>query len=146
MSRYALIVGDVVQNVALFAAPPGGGWVAAAPGVAPGWVVDGGELVPPAEPAPMRHITYLAFRSRYTSPERIALEIAALDDPSAGMPARQLAAALRSMLADAAAARYIDLDRADTRAGVQQLEALGLLTEGRATEILDAPVQPHERP
>lgn len=34
----------------------------------------------------------------------------------------------------------------DTRAGVQVLEAAGMLAEGRALEILDAPVQPEERP
>ena len=48
-------------------------------------------------------------------------------------------------LADTAAATFIDLSRADTRAGVQMLETAGLLAAGRALEILDAPVTPEER-
>lgn len=91
-------------------------------------------------------ITRLAFRNRFAQPEKVALELAALDDPMAPMPQRQQAAALRAYLADVAAASFIDLSRPDTRAGVQFLEAAGLLGEGRALEILDAPVQPEERP
>ena len=90
-------------------------------------------------------ITRLAFRSRFTQPEKIALEMAALDDPTAAMPARQQAAALRAYLADVGAATVIDLQRSDTRSGVQMLESAALLVAGRAAEILDAPVQAHER-
>ncbi len=146
MSRYALIVDGIVQNVALFAAPPGGGWVAAEAGVAPGWLRVDGVLVPPAAPVRPPRITYLALRERFTAAERVALEIESLDDPSADMPQRQAAAALRSYIADAKAAEYIDLAYPPTVAGLQQLEALGLLASGRAAEILGAPVQPHERP
>lgn len=42
------------------------------------------------------------------------------------------------------AAKFIDLDRDDTRAGVQALEAAGVVGAGRAAEILDAPIEPHE--
>lgn len=91
-------------------------------------------------------ITRLAFRNRFTSAEKVALEIAQLDNPAAAMPARAQAAALRSSQADLAAATFVDLQRPDTRAGVQMLEAGGLLAAGRALEILDAPVQPDERP
>ncbi len=100
---------------------------------------------PPAVPEPQR-ITRLAFRNRFTSAEKVALEIAALDNPAAAMPARAQAAALRANQADLAAATFIDLQRPDTRAGVQTLEAAGLLAAGRALEILDAPVRPEERP
>ena len=92
-----------------------------------------------------QRITRLAFRNRFTQAEKVTLEIASLDDPTAAMAVRQQAAALRVALADQANATYIDLDRADTRAGVQQLETLGLLAAGRALEILDAPVQAVER-
>lgn len=95
---------------------------------------------------PSTRITRLAFRNRFTPAEKAALEMAALDDPTADMPARMQAATLRAYLADVAAATFIDLDRADTRAGVESLEAAGLLAEGRAAEILDTPVQPDERP
>ena len=96
--------------------------------------------------APDTRITRLAFRNRFTSAEKMALEMAALDDPTAPMAQRQQAAAIRVHLADVAASTFIDLCSQDTRDGVLALEARGLLTEGRVLEILDAPVQPHERP
>mgnify|MGYP003592087126 CR=1 FL=1 len=96
--------------------------------------------------APDTRITRLAFRNRFTQAEKVALEIAALDDPAATLALRQQAAAIRVHLADVAASTFIDLAAQDTRDGVLGLEAGGLLTEGRALEILDAPVQPHERP
>ena len=96
--------------------------------------------------APDTRITRLAFRNRFTSAEKMALEMAALDDPTAPMAQRQQAAVLRVHLADVAASTFIDLGSQDTRAGVLALEAGGLLTEDRVLEILDAPVQPHERP
>ena len=94
---------------------------------------------------PDTRITRLAFRNRFTQSEKVALELAALDDPTAPMAQRQQAAAIRVHLADVAASTFIDLAAQDTRAGVLALKAGGLLTEGRALEILDAPVQPHER-
>ena len=103
---------------------------------------EGGALVL----APDTRITRLAFRNRFTSAEKMALEMAALDDPTAPMAQRQQAAAIRVHLADVAVSTFIDLGSQDTRAGVLGLEAGGLLTEGRALEILGAPVQPHERP
>ena len=96
--------------------------------------------------APATRVTRLAFRNRFTQSEKVALELAALDDPAATMAQRQQAAAIRVHLADVAVSTFIDLAAQATRAGVQALEAGGLLTEGRALEILDAPVQPNERP
>jgi hypothetical protein len=109
---------------------------------------ENGTATPPAapEPAPEKHhITNLAFRQRFTRAEKVALEMAALDNPSASLQQRAQAAALRADLKDQEQATYIDLDRADTRAGVQMLEAAGLLGAGRAAQILDAPVQDAER-
>ena len=91
-------------------------------------------------------ITRLAFRNRFTTAEKVALEIAGLDNPAADMPARQQAAMLRAYLADVAAATWIDLQHPDTRTGVLQLEVLGLLSGGRALEILDTPILPFEKP
>lgn len=96
--------------------------------------------------APDTRITKLAFRNRFTMAEKVAMEMASLDNPGATMALRQQAAALRANLADTAVAVFIDLTRTDTRAGVQMLEAAGLIGAGRALEILDAPVQPAERP
>lgn len=95
--------------------------------------------------APDTRITRLAFRNRFTQPEKVMLELAGLDDPAAPMPQRQQAAAIRVHLADVAASTFVDLARADSRAGVQALEAGGLLAAGRALAILDAPVEAHER-
>src|SRR5574337_1041591 len=54
-------------------------------------------------------ITKLAFRNRFTASEKITIEIAARDDPTADMQSRSLAAMLRANQADVAAAQFIDL-------------------------------------
>lgn len=95
---------------------------------------------------PASRITKLAFRNRFTQAEKVALEIAALDNPAATLAQRQQAAAIRAHLADVSVSPFVDLGRDDTRAGVQALEAGGLLAAGRALAILDAPVEAHERP
>lgn len=89
-----------------------------------------------ADPAP-RHITRLAFISRFTDAEAIVIDLASIG-------ATQQAAAMRRYLNKVNTALYIDLDRADTRNGVLALQAGGLLANGRAAEILDAPIQDHE--
>jgi hypothetical protein len=94
---------------------------------------------PPAPPPPPVRVTKLAFRNRFTQAEKVAIEIASLDNPAASMQVRAQSAALRASQLDVQAAQFIDLNRADTRAGVQQLEAVGLLGAGRATVILDTP-------
>lgn len=98
------------------------------------------ELVPEpsAEPAPpIPRITRLAFRNRFTQAEKVALELAALDNPSATMPQRQQSAALRAHMKDLDAASWVDLTRPETVAALQMLEASGLIGEGRAAAILD---------
>lgn len=95
--------------------------------------------------APDTRVTRLAFRNRFTQAEKVMVELAGLDDPTASMAQRQQAAAIRVHLADVAAAAFVDLARAETRSGVQSLEAGGLIGVGRAAEILDAPVTPEER-
>ena len=95
---------------------------------------------------PADAITRLAFRNRFTQAEKVALEFASMDNPAATMEQRQQSAAIRVYLADVAASTFIDLQRADTRAGVQLLESVGLIGTGRALEILDTPIAPEERP
>lgn len=90
-------------------------------------------------------ITRLAFRNRFTTAEKVGLEIASLDNPAATMEQRALAATLRAYLQDVQAATFIDLSRPDTRAGVVQLEQVGLIGAGRATAILDTPPTAEER-
>lgn len=80
-------------------------------------------------------ITKLAFRNRFTAAEKTALYTAAKTNVD-----------IQIYLDDVNAATYIDLQRADTRASVQELETAGLIAAGRALQILDAPVQPDEVP
>lgn len=94
---------------------------------------------PVAEPVIQTQITRLAFLSRFTDEEAIALDLAS-------QGATVEAATLRRYLSKVNAATFIDLSREDTRAGVLALEPMGILAEGRALEILDAPIQDHEVP
>jgi len=87
--------------------------------------------------APVRHITRLAFMDRLTDAEAISIDLASIG-------ATIEAAKVRRAMEKVRAATYIDLNRADTRAGVQAMETAGLLAPGRAAEILDAPIQAHE--
>lgn len=97
------------------------------------------ELVRPPLPEapPPRRITRLAFLSRFSDAEAVAIDLASIG-------ATAQAAGMRRYVSKVNAATYIDLDRADTRAGVQALEAADVLAAGRALQILDAPVQPEE--
>ncbi len=115
---------------------------------APGWAWVGGTSFTPPADVPVwlgTRITRLAFRQRLTDPVLVAIELASIDNPAATPAQRQFAAQLRVMAENVRIATYIDLARPDTRAGVQALEAAGLLPAGRALQILDAPVQPNER-
>lgn len=85
-----------------------------------------------------RKITRLAFLDRFTDAEAIAIDLASIG-------ATVQAATMRRHMQKVNAATFIDLAREDTRAGVLALEAGGLLAEGRALEILDAPVSDIER-
>lgn len=120
------------------------------PGI--GWLYANDEFIPPAAPpvdpppALPRHISNLAFDLRLTAAERVAIELASIDNPNANIEARTQAAYLRVALERAKKAQFTNLDDPVTRAGVLQFEAAGLLDEGRALEILDAPVQDSERP
>jgi hypothetical protein len=93
----------------------------------------------PPEPEP-RQLTRRAFHQRFTTGEKIALELAGLDDPTAPMAQRQQAAAIRVYMRDVELASFVDLDNEDTIAGVEALDAGGLLGTGRAAEILTDPV------
>lgn len=106
-------------------------------------IVERDEPLP--RPVPDLRITRLAFRNRFTQAEKVMLELAALDDPTAPMAQRQQSAAIRVYLTDVATSSFIDLADPGARAGVQALEAGGLLAAGRAMVILSEPVAPSER-
>lgn len=87
---------------------------------------------PPPPPAPPVKISRLAFISRFTDAEAITIDLA-------GQGATVQAAGFRRYMQKVNAAEFIDLTRADTRMGVQALEAVGILAAGRAAVILDTP-------
>ena len=93
-----------------------------------------------------RRLTVTAWRRRFTREERIAIELAQLDDPTTGMLQRQATAALRSDIRDQENARYIDLDDPDVMSGLLNLESFGLIAVGRSSEIQQPDAQPEERP
>ena len=128
-------------------APPAEGGGQRANWTGTGWVL-ATYIAPvaPTTPTAPAIVTTLAFRNRFTQAEKVTIEIACLDVPTAAMPARQQAAALRVNQADTNAATYIDLNRADTRAGVTALQTAGIIAAGRAGVILDTPVADVEKP
>ena len=79
------------------------------------------------------YLTVLAFRQRFTQPERVAIETAAATSMD-----------VRVYLADLAASTYVSLQDPRIIAGLEALVAVELLTEQRKDEILQAPVAPHE--
>ena len=91
-----------------------------------------------AEPVADMRITRLAFLDRFTDAEAVAIDLASLG-------ATVQAAGLRRYLHKVNSAQHIDLARADLQAGVQALEAAGLLAAGRAEQILTAPITDIER-
>lgn len=94
---------------------------------------------PAPEQTQKRLITPLAFVERFTDAEAISIDLASREDT-------EDAAAIRRYLQKVTIARAIDLDGDNVRNGVPALEALGLITEGRANEIMNAPIQAHELP
>lgn len=142
MERYAQLSGGVVHQVIESATDPdgiNGEWVACG-NAGPGWTYDGTTFAPPvAEPVVVpRHITRLAFLSRFTDAEAVAIDLASIG-------ATAPAASMRRYTTKVNASTFIDLGRADTRAGVMALESAGLLAAGRALVILDAPITDQER-
>ncbi len=91
-------------------------------------------------------ITRRAFRARFSTAEKVAIEMASLDDPAAAMEARSQAAMIRAYQKDVDSAEHIDLADPATAEGVQLLEAAGLLAAGRAAEIIETPVTWDELP
>lgn len=146
----ALIKGGVVINViaadsaarAQAILPGYDHYIGRPAGVSIGWVYDEatGTLTPPEPTAPTepRYIRRLSFLLRFTDAEAVAIDLA-----SQGMSVR--AATLRRNFARLNHAELVDLDYSKTRAGVQMLEAAGLIAAGRAAEILDGPISEIER-
>jgi hypothetical protein len=100
--------------------------------------VAGPDPLPPVYDGPWT-ITRLAFINRFTDAEWIAFDLTALDNPTGTPTERQQKSAMRLFMKKVELAQFIDLSRADTRTGVQTLEAVGILGSGRAAAIIDTP-------
>ena len=96
----------------------------------------GAVLLPAIPESKPTRLTVLQFRQRFTLQEKAAIEFAAIDDPTAPAQQRQQSAMLRAVLADQAAAEFIDLADPGTVESVQLLVQAGLLTEPRGAEVL----------
>jgi hypothetical protein len=72
-------------------------------------------------------LSRLAFLDRFTDPELVAIYTAAKSE-----------VAIEVMLDKFRAADYIDLSDLRTIAGIEALEEIGLIAEGRAAEILQS--------
>lgn len=90
----------------------------------------------PPEPVELgSKITKLAMRNRFTFAEKVAIESAADSDTE-----------VRVIMKDFDSASFIDLSRPDTIAALNLYESKGLLSSGRAVEILTNPVEVIEAP
>jgi len=91
-------------------------------------------------------ITRLAFRGRVGQTARIAIELAAIDNPAGTEQERQAAALFRDLKAEQENSTYIQLNRPDLPAKLAQLEAAGILAQGQADSIITDPVGSVELP
>lgn len=139
--KYAFIFDGVVVNTVIaeansvqgIAGPHTPVLLAADSPVGVGWRWEGGEFLPPEQPATateLRHITVGAFFDRFG-----AAKWGILADP---------APAVQAVVRDASVRRHIDLDNPDLPAGLDIVQAAGHAIDPQA--IIGAPVQPQERP
>jgi len=135
MTRYAQLSGGVVHLVIDSPFDPdgiNGQWIDCG-NAGPGWTYDGSTFaapVPPA-PAPVRRLTKLAYMNRFTD-----LELADIYSAAKTVIAVEVWLAKFNATTPDADGTAIDLDDPRTVAGLQGMEAAGLLAVGRAAEIL----------
>ena len=105
------------------------------------------EPAQPEEPKTKNNrLSPLAFLRRFTDEERVRFDLSSIDDPNDPEDKRKRAAQLRMFESDYKLASYIALDDPRTIAGVNGLEALGIIAKGRAKEVLEGEVKPEEMP
>lgn len=139
--KFAIVKGEVVDCVAIAEVPlpTDGLWIdltGVSPEPGPRWLYKDGVFNPPPPPPPLPNIiTKVAFRFRFTDSEYVGILSAAKTDV-------EVAAWVETFNMVSS----IDLDNQRTKDGVANLVSKNLLTQARADEILNAPVQPNERP
>lgn len=108
-------------------------------GVGWGWSQGAGYTAPAQAPEPTppadRRLAPASFKRRLTQQERIAIRQAA-----------KVNDAVYDFMDLLNSSKFVDLDDPLTQAGLQQMEAAGLMAAGRADAVLAAPVLPTERP
>lgn len=107
-----------------------------------GYTHQNGGFVAPAEwdtTNPDRKVTPYAFLRRFTTEEAVAIDLAS-------MGATVQAAVIRRYLSLINQATWIDLLDPVLREDIDQMVSAGLLTQERATVILDGPISENERP
>lgn len=100
----------------------------------PGHYLDVTPPPPPIAPEP-NIVTKVALLTRFTDDEFVGVLVEVRTD-----------AEVEAWYAKFNAATTIDLDDSRTKAGITMLYIKSLLSEERATAILNDPVQPNERP
>lgn len=158
MSRIALIRNNVVENVIeadiAFALSLGFDAAVESESASIGWQYNGGEFIAPPTPDPQPEapaspdgpgpfLSNYAFDMRYTLPERIAIKRLA-DQRNPDGSYTDTALAVQVNVERAQKAKFVNTQLEATRKGVMQFVELGVLTQERALDILDAPIQPHE--
>jgi hypothetical protein len=158
MSRIALIKNNLVENVIEadmeFAQTLDFDAAVESSNACIGWQYISGEFIAPVpdpdpQPDPSNpdgdgpFLSNYAFDMRYTLPERIAIKRLA-DQRNQDGSYTDTALAVQVNVERAQKAKFVNPLRTETRNGVMQFVALGVLTEARALEILDAPIQPFE--
>lgn len=130
--KYAITEGVSVVNIALADAPMLPNWINIdgrnpMPGV--GWIYDLGSdtfTAPmPQTASPVRDITPIAYLKRFTQAERIAIRAAAASNPAVNDYVQLLNAVTD----------LVHLDDPDTVAGLNALEAAGIIGAGRSAAI-----------
>jgi len=102
----------------------GPAWIIDANPPQPSWAREDGPV--PTYPPP-RILSRLEFRNRFTMEEKVAIYTAAATDVTIAV-----------WLDDLASAENVDLDSTLTQQGVQGLVTLGLISESRRDQILNA--------
>lgn len=103
-----------------------------------GWKYSNGVFVAPAGTVGYStRITRLAFLNRFTDQEAITIDLASIG-------ATPEAAMMRRSQKKIDAASFIDLSDEATIIGVNTLEAIGLISQGRSSQILSLETSPNE--
>lgn len=140
MPKYAIVIGNVVDGIAIAEQPldVAGVWVCVDdldPQPGPRWTYESGVFTRPVfvEPPPVKIISKVAFRFRFTDAEYAGIITAAKTD-----------AEVQAWYDTFNMVATIDLDNQRTKNGVATLVSKNLLTQARADEILTAPAQENE--